>query len=134
MDKLLELIESEKENLSSNSYNEILKEMAKLKGESLVKIDYLKTVIKNETLPTDENLLAFKVDSKVETRLCQNNGVDSFLSMGDTVDFMGGIKACADILGNLNSDVYLFQCKTCGEEVKVVIRSPHQIFIQQNDY
>jgi len=134
MDKLLELIEGEKENLSSNSYNEILKEMAKLKGESLVKIDYLKTVIKNETLPTDENLLAFKVDSKVETRLCQNNGVDSFLSMGDTVDFMGGIKACADILGNLNSDVYLFQCKTCGEEVKVVIRSPHQIFIQQNDY
>lgn len=133
MDKLLELIENEKENLSSNSYNEILKEMMKIKGENICQIDYLKTEIKNETLPTDENLLAFKVDTSVETRLCKNDNVDSFLSIGDTIDFIGGIKASADIMGNLNSNIYLFQCNGCGEDVKIVIRHPHQIYIKQKD-
>jgi len=134
MDKLLELIENEKENLSSNSYNEILKEMGKIKGETICKVDYLKTNIKNETLPTDENLLCFKVNTSIEHRLCKNDNIDTFLSMGDTIDFMGGTKVCADIIGNLNSDIYVFQCKSCGEEVKIVIRSPHQIYIGQNEY
>lgn len=134
MDKLLELIENEKENLSSNSYNEILKEMMKIKGDNICKIDYLKTQIKNETLPTDENLLAFKVDTKAETRLCKDTNVDSFLKLGDNIDFIGGVKVSADIIGNLNSDIYVFQCHSCGEEVKIIIRSPNQIFINKEEY
>lgn len=134
MDKLLELIENEKENLSSNSYNEILKEMMKIKGDNIIKIDYLKTQIKNETLPTDENLLAFKVDSKVETRLCKDENVDSFLSIGDSIDFIGGVKVSANILDNINSNIYMFLCNNCGEEVKIIIRNSDKIFIHKEEY
>jgi hypothetical protein len=134
MDKLLDLVEGIKEKIDSNSYNEIMKELGKIQEDSYSKVTYLKCQIKNETLPTDENLLMFKVDTEKEVRLVKNNNLDSFLSEGELIDFMGGVKVCSEIAGNLDHNLYTFQCTQCSEDVKVVIRNPRNLFISKKEY
>jgi hypothetical protein len=134
MEKLLDLVEEVKEKIDSNSYNEIMKELGKIQEESYSKVSYIRCGIKNETLPTDENLLMLKVDTEKETRLVKNNNLDAFLSEGDLIDFMGGVKVCNEIAGNLDHNLYKFQCTQCGEEVKVVIRNPRNLFISKKEY
>ena len=85
-------------------------------------------------MPTDENLLMFKVATEVEKRLVKNNNLDTFISEGDIIDFMGGVKVCSDIVGNFDQNIYTFQCTQCSEEVKVVIRNPNKIFISKKEY
>lgn len=134
MDKILELIEDVKENIDSNSYNEICKELMRLREGSYSKISFLKFNLVNETLPTDEMNLQFKLVHEPDNRIVKNNNMDSFLSVGDNIEFMGGVKACSDIAGNLDQHIFKFQCCECQSDVNCIIRIPRQVFISKKEY